>query len=172
MQSQHLAEQMGIKICQLEEDCKLAQLQLQKYELECEQHIQLQQQRLENDKENSEQTAILQSQIQNMRSAAAAAALESQATAEQLRTCRSALEEHHKELELLQQDRGRAEAVYNQKILEKDEVFSFVLVSINTHQLTFCMQLIHHLESNLQELHVSSWQHSFGGVHLINCIFS
>ena len=75
MQSQHLAEQMGTKICQLEEDCKFAQLQLQKYELECEQHIQLQQQRLEDDKENSEQTAILQSQIQNMRSAAAAAAL-------------------------------------------------------------------------------------------------
>lgn len=110
---------------QLEEDCKITQLQLQKYELECKQHIQLQQQCLQEEKKNSEETAILQSQIQNMRSAAAAAALELQATTEQLRTCRSALEEQHKELELLQQDRGRAEALYHQKCLEKDEVFSF-----------------------------------------------
>ena len=98
---QHLGEHMDLKVRRLEEDCKVAQLQLQKYERENQQHLQTQQQR-----QQEEQQFLM----------------EHSDAIEQLRLCQIALEEHQKKLEVLQQNRTRMEALHQQKLEEKEEV--------------------------------------------------
>jgi hypothetical protein len=178
---QHLSERMGLEVGRLQENVKVAQLQLQKHEQEHQQHLESLQLRQREEQliqiESSSQIGILQSQIQNMQNAASSAALEYHATSEQLRTCRLALEDQRKELEMLQQDRNRVEAVHQKKLMEKEQVIGssessgmFLFANL-WHQLILLVQLILHLESQIQQLQVFSSRHFVSYFDLIDLTF-
>lgn len=157
---QQFKEQMDLKVCRLEENCRVSQQQVQKYQEELQQHKQSQQQRLseefQNQIDSNEKMALLQVQMQQMQDAAAAAALESSASSEQLQKSHKMLEDRHKEIELLQQDRNLIEITHHQQLLEKDEVIDClnVLLLVFFFLLTLLMQRILALESQLQQLQV------------------
>ena len=158
---QQFKEQMDLKVCRLEENCRVSQQQVQKYQEELQQHKQSQQQRLseefQNQIDSNEKMALLQVQMQQMQEAAAAAALESSASSEQLQKSHKMLEDRYKEIELLQQDRNLIESTYHQQLLEKDEVINcsnVFLTLVLFLLLTLLMQRILALESQLQQLQV------------------
>jgi len=76
---QQFKEQMELKVCRLEENCRVSQQQVQKYQGELQQHKQSQQQRLSEEFQHqidtNEKMAPLQAQMQQMQVAAAAAAI-------------------------------------------------------------------------------------------------
>jgi hypothetical protein len=178
---QHLSEQMGLEVGRLQENVKLAQLQLQKHEQEHQHHLESLQLRQREEQliqmESSSQIGNLQSQIQNMRNAASSAALEYHAASEQLRTCRLALEDQRKEHEMLQQDRNRVEAVHQQKLMEKEQVIvssesSCIFLFANLwHQFILIAQLILQLESQMQQLQVFSSRYFVNYFDLIDLTF-
>ena len=123
---QRLGEKIDFQARGLEEECKNLRLELQKNQQESQQVTKsLQQCRYDEEQnrlENAAHVALLQAQIQKMRDAANATSLESSAAVERLRDVQSTLEEQHKELALIRQERTRVEVEHQQKTSEKDEV--------------------------------------------------
>ncbi len=132
LQLQVAIEEANTKVLQAEEHCKVAQLKLRQYQEDHTQHSHEQQQTQEQEQQirqkHYEQMAQLQAQIQDLRDAASAAALQSIAATDQLRSLHALLADQRNQAELLQQERHKDEVAHQRDQLEKEEVVRCKLI--------------------------------------------
>ena len=126
LQMKDFSEEMDLKVLKVEENCKVAHLQLRQYQQEHMQRSHQQQQLEEKEqqiqKKHDEQMAQVEAQIRELRDAASATAARHAAAVESSAATDQLLAEQRKQFEQLQQERNQDQVAHQRNRLEKEEV--------------------------------------------------